>query len=326
MSGQGGLTLSSALVPSRWPLVRRRQDPWDEAALITHEFTLLAKNKLSRQQIDSALTTEAGRALILHLLDTDGILMAQCDWTPEESSEKILEFVGRVGIVNEHNAGGSAVWDVRPMKDGVGNKTKARSHTDSEFAMHTDCSFEDKPPRFMVLYTQKADGLGGGLSKFVDCKMLRRCLKPSSLEVLKSSTFTMRVPEEFRKEADSIRGPILVESEDSGDAQWRYRGETTLRGEGYTTPAMDNALNELDALLSDDRLHLTARMPTGALLVLDNTRWLHGRTTVLDPERHLKRVRFHPLEGAECAFVEGRPRPLSHIHTPREISSASSSP
>lgn len=58
-------------------------------------------------------------------------------------------------------------------------------------------------------------------------------------------------------------------------------------------PAQLTALAELDRLLSTSSLVLSTRLASGSLLLLDNTRWFHGRSAVRDRGRWLKRIRFN---------------------------------
>lgn len=42
-----------------------------------------------------------------------------------------------------------------------------------------------------------------------------------------------------------------------------------------------------------ETLHLTPDcLPRGSVVLMDNRRWLHARNEVMDPERHLRRVRW----------------------------------
>ena len=73
------------------------------------------------------------------------------------------------------------------------------------------------------------------------------------------------------------------------------------------TPPQLAALAELDRLLASPSLVLTTLLPTGSLLLLDNTRWFHGRSAILDKQRWLKRVRFN-------ASSEGLERTGQQLH------------
>jgi hypothetical protein len=75
----------------------------------------------------------------------------------------------------------------------------ARSHTADEFPLHTDCSFEEPPPRYITLFVMREDENQGGYSTFVDTQLLMKYLSRKALATLHSSIFTVRVPPEFFK-------------------------------------------------------------------------------------------------------------------------------
>lgn len=134
----------------------------------------------------------------------------------------------------------------------------------------------------------REDRLGGGYSLLLDTEVLVRYLSRDSLKVLLTSTFEMNVPEEFKKGCEKISGKLIWE-----DGLWRYRSDLIIRDN--CTPAEHKALNELDELLKNPNLILTTHLPFDSILVLDNSRWMHGRTIILDQDRWLKRIRFHPV-------------------------------
>lgn len=63
------------------------------------------------------------------------------------------------------------------------------------------------------------------------------------------------------------------------------------------SPSQLSALAELDHLLNSPSLVLTTLLPVGSVLLLDNTRWFHGRSAILDKQRWLKRIRFNASPG-----------------------------
>lgn len=71
----------------------------------------------------------------------------------------------------------------------------------------------------------------------------------------------------------------------------RYRRD--IIDESKLTFDQKRALNAVDALLADPYLVQYYRIPPQCIAFYDNGRFLHGRTPVRDPKRHLKRIRFH---------------------------------
>ena len=129
------------------------------------------------------------------------------------------------------------------------------------------------------------DQCGGGESIFLRTSDLLREIPAGLRAVLKSRAFPIRVPKEFDKGWDQIAGGILLD-----DERIRYRQDIVSDRE-----ALDEEARE--ALLALERGVMACEvermlLPEGAVVLLDNARWLHGRTEVLDPRRHLLRVRF----------------------------------
>ncbi|KAJ3017429.1 UNVERIFIED_CONTAM: hypothetical protein HDU68_011692, partial [Siphonaria sp. JEL0065] len=73
----------------------------------------------------------------------------------------------------------------------------ARSQTDEEFDVHTDSSFEDPPPRCVVLAVLRGDRRGGGLSSFASVQKVLATLKASIVAVLRRTLVRWTVPPEF---------------------------------------------------------------------------------------------------------------------------------
>lgn len=163
-----------------------------------------------------------------------------------------------------------------------------------EFEWHTDCSYEDSPPRYFALQVLQPDRCGGGTLSVLKVDHLLRFLSPFAQEGLSSHNYRITVPPEFVKEDGQkhIRGNMLAVY--PGYSQLRFRDD-------ITDPLTDNAakaLEELKIVLSGENakeqaLHLTPQgLPRGSIIIMDNRRWLHARNEVRDLRRHLRRVRW----------------------------------
>jgi hypothetical protein len=141
----------------------------------------------------------------------------------------------------------------------------------------------------MCLYVVREDRCGGGHSLLLDTEVLNRYLSRASLKVLMTTEFAMNVPEEFKKGPETtVTGKLIW-----AGGLWRYRPDLIIRE--TCSPQELAALKELDELLSNPHLVVSTDLPHDSVLVLDNSRWMHGRTVIFDHERWLKRIRFHPL-------------------------------
>ncbi|MCF7831292.1 MAG: TauD/TfdA family dioxygenase [Candidatus Pacebacteria bacterium] len=210
-------------------------------------------------------------------IHTDGIFVV-------EFKEKIdiLSLVTILGIPHSHNGDGNYVWDIKPEHI-ESDKSHARSHTYEEFTFHTDCSFEDPVPLYMALYVVQEDRQGGGINKLVDFEKILPALDAGIIETLKKD-FPIKIPKEFFKDKELIHKPIIFDNN-----KIAYRRECII--EDICSPDQIQALDSLDnAIHKSDALMLS--LSQNSVLFVDNTRYLHARTMIKDPERHLQRMRF----------------------------------
>lgn len=157
-----------------------------------------------------------------------------------------------------------------------------------------DCSFEDSPPRYFGLHVIRKDRHGGGKLRLVHTESILENISCESIDVLQSSSYKIKVPQEFHKDVDHIVGPLLSSD---GRRKLRYRQDII---EPLTSQAAV-ALEELERSLqicedADGIVKLVGGdvMKDGCIILLDNARWLHARTPVNDPKRWLRRVRWGP--------------------------------
>lgn len=210
-----------------------------------------------------------------------------------------------------HSATRGWFWDVRPSKTlfQAGNH-QARSETMDEFPWHTDCSYEDPPPRYFALQVLQHDRYGGGTLSVMNVDRLSEFLSLSTREALRAPEYRISIPAEFIKDPNQkhIIGTVFGTSNDSQTTVIRFR-EDILEP---LTERAHQALAELkETLLREEAqahstVHLKATdLPKGSIILMDNRRWLHSRNHINDPERHLRRVRWdvRPFDS------------LSEIHT-----------
>lgn len=208
--------------------------------------------------------------------------------SPDPEGKVLQKMVAQIGVVNPHNQHtDSGLWPIKYDQAAIDSGIPARSQTDKEFPMHTDCCFEDKPPRVFALEVVHADQKGGGKNRLVSGKELVARLSPQAQETLEKTTFRLKVPPEFRKEVDYVEGPLMAEGH-----LFRYRRDCIL--DEYCSQKQLSALAEVEAALQDWSLVYDIYLPEQTLMFLDNARYLHARDAILDRDRHLWRMRFHP--------------------------------
>jgi hypothetical protein len=199
-----------------------------------------------------------------------------------------VDFIEQLGgqCVKHNDESDSLVWHVRPIEQTDENTSRslARSHTDNEFALHTDCSYETHPPEYVALFVLESDECGGGQLELVRWADLLPNLSTKSRAVLLHDKFRIDTPPEFRhvSAADHIDATILIDEQ-----RIRYRSDIVVVSNGQCSE-----LDELKSLIEQAERR-RPRLDRYSMIILNNHTYLHGRTKVADKRRHLLRVRFN---------------------------------
>lgn len=197
-----------------------------------------------------------------------------------------------------HSANRGWFWDVRPTSTNFqAGKHQARSETMNEFPWHTDCSYEDPPPRYFALQVLQHDRYGGGTLSVMSVECLDQLLSQATRSSLTRPEFQINVPPEFIKDPArrNIVSSLLVANTGYGSTRIRFREDIitplSLRA-SQAFEELKQALQEA-SIQSHATLQLTAEdLPSGSIIFIDNRRWLHARNHINDSERHIRRVRW----------------------------------
>ncbi|KPM41728.1 hypothetical protein AK830_g4831 [Neonectria ditissima] len=211
-----------------------------------------------------------------------------------------------------HSATRGWFWDVRPSTtDFQTGNHQARSETMDEFPWHTDCSYEDLPPRYFALQVLQHDRFGGGTLSVMNVERLSKLLSQETRASLVRPDYRITIPLEFIKDPAQrhIHGSLLVADAGGFSSMMRFR-------EDILTPLSERAARALDELKqvlqsveaqSCSTVHLTADdLPARTIILVDNRRWLHARNDIKDPKRHLRRVRWDAIPFHSVSRPTGR--------------------
>ena len=234
-------------------------------------FFIQSLDDINTESIAQSLKNEGFVIIKLDFVDTNGFALEG--------------IINKIGKPNTHDQMGRTLWDVK-VGGSNGEETKARSHTLSEFPMHTDSSYEEDVPDYIGLYTVREDKKGGGINLFIDGKEIVNNLPVTHLNHLKKPNFKINVPKEFYKNTPYIVAPII-----DNNYQFRYRNE--IIDTKSCIPDEISAINFFQKMIDDGKLTKKFFLHRGEILLLDNKRFLHARTDIFDKKRHLKRVRFN---------------------------------
>ena len=192
------------------------------------------------------------------------------------------------------------IWEVSPRVEP--DPTYIPTITEHNYGadLHTDSSFKETPEQYVLFFTFRPAGDGGGVSQLLSAEHLLKTLSDSDdgkecIRLLKTITWPFRVPTVFTKqqsetELEWITAPILS---DHPRIRFRYDLITSALDHLPITLSSEAewALSYLNKTLHEsDPFSLTLNQ--GDLLVLDNHAVLHGRTPFEDLNRVLLRVRL----------------------------------
>jgi alpha-ketoglutarate-dependent taurine dioxygenase len=185
------------------------------------------------------------------------------------------------------------IWNIKPSQS---NLNRPRSQTDEEFQMHTDASFEPIPPRYFALYVLKSDRFGGGQSLLLDLESILERLTKKEMSLLMNTAVKFEIPQEFRKDENEFTmGSILSPRRDSMNRiLCRYRRDVIMNREQMSSD-YKKALRKFEQIIDLERGRNRIKslmLQKNSILIVDNSIWIHGRTKIFDPNRHLARIRF----------------------------------
>ncbi|HMT00867.1 MAG TPA: TauD/TfdA family dioxygenase [Candidatus Absconditabacterales bacterium] len=199
----------------------------------------------------------------------------------------------------------SVIRDIAPRKNSE-NKRATISEISGEAEFHTDSQYLPLPEKFFILACQ-TPAVWGGDSLLLDGKKLINDLREDSeqfYEDLQNEQFTFLVPTSFTKTGDNrslelLRAPIVSE-----EIPIRYR-EDTIRNAQQLVPTLftdkhEKILQQLKQKIQESE-KLQLRLEKNDILVVDNHRFLHGRTDFSDAQRLLYRIRMNPKSNAQSS-------------------------
>lgn len=192
--------------------------------------------------------------------------------TPREDKE-VIRFAEKIGTIKETVFGRyfDVVAEVDPNSNG---------YTSFELLPHIDIAYYEVPPAYQMLHFLHNDAKGG-MSTLVDGFKLSMAIKedePEVFDLLTKPIYTFRFQDEQCEH--SYRGPI-IELDQQGNVKSVRMDSDTL--EPLVGPLDDvkkarNALETFFRYSIDVRYKYECKLEAGDLMMIANTRLLHGRS------------------------------------------------
>ncbi len=173
-----------------------------------------------------------------------------------------------VGYAQEH--GGRTVQNIYPLADSIGEQISTSSGV--TLAFHTETAFHPHKSRYLLLLCRRGDA--GAATTLCSWDAIAPRLTPGTRTALGEPRFSIGVDRSFGSSDGWTTGPVaLVRPGRDGRVEFTYDGELT---EGRDAGARA-ALAEVAAVI--EQAHTEVVLEPGDLLMVDNRRAVHGRST-----------------------------------------------
>jgi alpha-ketoglutarate-dependent taurine dioxygenase len=208
---------------------------------------------------------------------------------------------------------GRVAWNVRARPaEGADARFTTFSERVGSADMHTDSSFYPMPEEQFILYVVNAARCDGGHSMLIDAEDIYQALNRTkegraAYSLLCSTPLPFRVPSIYAAGEENVEyhvAPVFGEPRREGDRftlRWRY--DAIKKGlaarPDMSSPALVEALEHMNQIAEEGAPRFMEQLPSDTLMLADNHRMLHGRTTYTDERRHLIRIRMSDLPNAQ---------------------------
>ena len=200
--------------------------------------------------------------------------------TPQESLDAICSYFGSAV---RHNM--SDDLGIHPIEF-IDDQASYANTTNGDLSLHTDGSFEDHPPNVMFIYCEKP-AEQGGMNRLAIADDIFNHLNSNYPEVLPG----LMKENAYTAERDDRKSTHPIFKEKSGWLQMIFRA-----GRGISISFDDEAkpgVAEIERFLAGNDNSVMIKLQSKQLLIMDNTRVLHGRTA-------FKRDAGRKLHGLWC--------------------------
>jgi len=219
-------------------------------------------------------------------LINEGVALLNLD-EPVSDAQNFTKFIkdGLGAELHEHSKEVGAVWSIEPKKNAM-----VQSQTADAFLPQTGAAFEPVPPRFFALSIVRADHGVGGYTSLASVEEAVNGLSAEDIDTLLNTSVQWKRPTEFAKDGmETTSAPVLMS-----------KRRARVRGDIIVTDHLSDedqkkfwgAYKRFYGILEDMCLKSAVNLPERSMILVDNQRFVHSRTSIIDPRRNLLRIRF----------------------------------
>lgn len=298
-------------------LLSQRFDSFNDNGFYPHPDEVALRQELKEISILRRLAER------IRALNTNGLVLHNLglrDLSEERRNAMLYALTLMLGYpTSTDQRTGRVAWDVKARPE---TGTEGRFVTFSERVgsadMHTDSSFYPMPEESFILYVVNAAQCHGGHSTLIDADEIYTALHrtpqgAAAFELLRTTPVPFRVPAVYAAGDDNLEiyeAPVFGPPMRAGDRftmRWRY--DAIKKGlaarPDMSSPALADAVEIMHCVAEQEAPRFMEQLPTDTLMLADNHRMLHGRTTYTDERRHLIRIRMSDVPNAQRVGPSG---------------------
>nr|XP_031862155.1 uncharacterized protein CI109_002569 [Kwoniella shandongensis]KAA5529227.1 hypothetical protein CI109_002569 [Kwoniella shandongensis] len=270
------------------------RQPWDAEALSRTQL------RIPFSEMQSSLLQVLEQLQVFGLVVIEGV-----PTNPTTDQECMLrKTMGMIGEIRNTFYG--ETWDVKSVK-----QSKNVAYTDLDLGLHMDLLYFSSPPRFQALHCLR-NRVNGGMSYFVDSFKVAYDLPAPLFETLQNHHIGYMYDNDnhYLRYQHPVIDPEFSLTNPHAAVNWSppFRASTGPLPSAPKSPVLAaseetriyNAVGEFEKRLADPKYRYQFTMREGDLVLFDNRRVLHARTSFRD-----KTEEERTQEGIE--LVEGEP-------------------
>jgi len=221
----------------------------------------------------------------------------------KDLEKELTQICSAIGKPVAHDAEGAIVWNIKAAATAKGSVITYSQHS-HEADLHTDSQYSDYPEDYFSLLTLEKAKCGGGQSYILTLEDIIDELHQTAdgreaYTVLSTTYFPFIVPNVFKKNKESDVPEIVFGKIITNDNEIRFRVDTIQKAlehdPSFCTKEQIKAFSILVKLVRETRRTIKFHLEKGDLVIINNKKTLHGRSSFTDADRHLLRVRMNKI-------------------------------